>query len=92
MGAYLEHHVHSLSAQIACMNFINVVVHTTEDLNYRVYLQHEFSLLGIDDFLEDLEARSADLPTLKKQIKAYQENYFNVAILVRFYTCRHVYM
>nr|WAW84859.1 formin-like 1 [Halisarca dujardinii] len=67
---------------IACMNFINVVVHTTEDLNYRVYLQHEFSLLGIDDFLEELEARSREIPDLKKQIKAYQENYFNVAILL----------
>ena len=66
------------------MNFINVVVHTTEDLNYRVYLQHEFSLLGIDEYLEDLEARSRDFPNLTRQIKAYQDNYFNVDILVGF--------
>ena len=70
--------------QFACMNFINVVVHTTEDLNYRVYLQHEFSLLGIDEYLEDLEARSRDFPNLTRQIKAYQDNYFNVDILVGF--------
>ena len=34
------------------MNFINVVVHSAEDMNFRVHLQHEFSLLGLDDFLE----------------------------------------
>ena len=34
------------------MNFINVVVHSAEDMNFRVHLQYEFSLLGLDDFLE----------------------------------------
>ena len=34
------------------MNFINVIVHSAEDMNFRVHLQHEFSLLGLDDFLE----------------------------------------
>ena len=34
------------------MNFINVVVHSAEDMNFQVHLQHEFSLLGLDDFLE----------------------------------------
>ena len=38
--------------QAAVMNFINVVVHSAEDMNFRVHLQHEFSLLGLDDFLE----------------------------------------
>ena len=34
------------------MNFINVVVHSAEDMNFRVHLQYEFSLLGPDDLLE----------------------------------------
>ena len=34
------------------MNFINVVVRSAEDMNFRVHLQYEFSLLGLDDFLE----------------------------------------
>ena len=34
------------------MQFINIVVHSVEDMNFRVYLQHEFTLLGLDDFLE----------------------------------------
>ena len=41
----------SSELQVACMNFINVIVHSAEDMNFRVYLQHEFSLLGLDDYL-----------------------------------------
>ena len=37
--------------QVACMNFINVIVHSAEDMNFRVHLQHEFMLLGLDDFI-----------------------------------------
>ena len=33
------------------MNFINVIVHSAEDMNFRVHLQHEFTLLGLDDFI-----------------------------------------
>ena len=38
--------------QVACRNFINVIVHSAEDMNFRVHLQHEFTLLGLDEFLE----------------------------------------
>ena len=38
--------------QAAVMNFINAVAHSAEDMNFRVHLQYEFSLLGLDDFLE----------------------------------------
>jgi len=34
------------------MQFINIIVHSVEDVNFRVHLQHEFSLLGLDDYLE----------------------------------------
>ncbi len=64
------------------MTFINIVVNSCEDLNYRVYLQHEFTMMDIDDFLEELEVRGRDYPALQEQIKAYQDNYFNVDILV----------
>jgi len=33
------------------MQFINIIVHSVEDVNFRVHLQHEFSLLGLDDYL-----------------------------------------
>lgn len=42
----------SAEFQGACMNFINVIVHSAEDMNFRIHLQHEFTLLGIDEFIE----------------------------------------
>ena len=36
------------------MQFVNVVVHSVEDMNFRVHLQYEFSKLGLDDYLEKL--------------------------------------
>lgn len=38
--------------QVACMQFINIVVHSVEDMNFRVHLQFEFTKLGLDDYLE----------------------------------------
>ena len=38
--------------RVACMNFINVIVHSAEDMNLRVHLQYEFTLLGLDDYLD----------------------------------------
>lgn len=34
------------------MQFINIVVHSVEEMNYRIFLQHEFKLMGLDDYLE----------------------------------------
>ena len=34
------------------MQFINIIVHSTEDMNFRVHLQHEFTLLGLDEYLD----------------------------------------
>ena len=45
--AYLLYHPVS-----AVMNFIDVVAHSAEDMNFQVHLQYEFSLLGLDDILE----------------------------------------
>ena len=38
--------------QVACMQFINIVVHSVENMNFRVHLQHEFTEIGLDDYLE----------------------------------------
>ena len=34
------------------MQFVNIVVHSVEDMNFRVHLQHEFTLIGLDAYLE----------------------------------------
>lgn len=33
------------------MQFINIIVHSVQDMNYRVHLQEEFKLLGLDECL-----------------------------------------
>lgn len=42
----------SFSSQVACMQFINIVVHSVENMNFRVHLQYEFTQLGLDQYLE----------------------------------------
>ena len=44
------------------MQFVNIVVHSVEDMNFRVHLQHEFTLLGLDSFLEVTCVRIAVSP------------------------------
>lgn len=34
------------------MQFINIVVHSVEDMNFRVHLQYEFTKLGLEEFLQ----------------------------------------
>ena len=38
--------------QVSCMQFVNIVVHSVEDMNFRVHLQYEFTQIGLDDYLE----------------------------------------
>lgn len=45
--------------QVACMQFINIVVHSVEDMNFRVHLQYDFTKLNLDEHLE--VTRSHDL-------------------------------
>jgi len=37
--------------QVACMQFVNIAVHSVQNVNFRVYLQYEFTLLGLDNYL-----------------------------------------
>ena len=65
----------------AAMAFINVVVHCVADMNFQVALQHEFTMLGIMPLIDELA--KLGIPQLDEQITAYQENFLNVAELVR---------
>ena len=42
----------NIDFMVACMQFINIMVHSVEDMNFRVHLQYEFTKLGLDDYLE----------------------------------------
>lgn len=42
----------SVTLQVACMQFINIVVHSVEDMNFRVHLQYDFTKLCLDEYLD----------------------------------------
>ncbi|CAG0882629.1 unnamed protein product [Darwinula stevensoni] len=74
---YDEFHIEFM---VACMQFINIVVHSVEDMNFRVHLQFEFTLLGLDAYLEKLRLTESD--ELQVQIAAYLDNQFDVGALM----------
>ncbi|XP_060793415.1 formin-like protein 3 isoform X2 [Neoarius graeffei] len=70
----------NIDFMVACMQFINIVVHSVEDMNFRVHLQYEFTKLGLDDFLEKSKHTESD--KLAVQIQAYLDNVFDVGGLL----------
>ncbi|TWW63762.1 Formin-like protein 2 [Takifugu flavidus] len=45
---------------VACMQFINIVVHSVEDMNFRVHLQYDFTKLNLEEHLERGEERRGE--------------------------------
>ncbi|VDL94638.1 unnamed protein product [Schistocephalus solidus] len=62
------------------MQFINIVVHSTENITLRVFLQQEFINLGLEDYLRSIEDKVCD--RLSRQIEAYLNNHVDVAVLL----------
>uniref|UniRef100_A0A668AST5 Formin like 1 n=1 Tax=Myripristis murdjan TaxID=586833 RepID=A0A668AST5_9TELE len=67
----------NIDFMVACMQFINIVVHSVENMNFRVHLQYEFTHLGLDQYLELTESEK-----LQVQIQAYLDNVFDVGALL----------
>uniref|UniRef100_A0A8C7KPW6 Formin-like 2b n=1 Tax=Oncorhynchus kisutch TaxID=8019 RepID=A0A8C7KPW6_ONCKI len=67
----------NIDFMVACMQFINIVVHSVEDMNFRVHLQYDFTKLNLDDYLEHTES-----DRLQVQIQAYLDNVFDVGTLL----------
>ena len=65
---------------VAALKFVNVLVHTVQDMNYRVHLQHEFTNLGYDQVLHMLTR--IDNNDIKAQVQAYYDNMFDVQVLI----------
>ncbi|TGZ62778.1 hypothetical protein CRM22_007247 [Opisthorchis felineus] len=65
---------------VACVQFFNIVVHCPENINLRVYLQHELFLLGLDDTLKKLRYRADD--RLKQHVEAYLDNRVDCSLLL----------
>ncbi|XP_060112001.1 formin-like protein 1 isoform X2 [Heteronotia binoei] len=77
---YFRNEDSNIDFMVACMQFINIVVHSVENMNFRVFLQYEFTQLGLDDYLEKLRYSESD--KLQVQIQAYLDNIFDVSALL----------
>lgn len=65
----------------SCMKFVNVLVHSTGDMNQRVSLQYEFTFLGLDKYLEHLTNEFCESDFLLTHINLYWENCIYVEAL-----------
>ncbi|XP_046902025.1 formin-like protein 2 isoform X2 [Hypomesus transpacificus] len=70
----------NIDFMVACMQFINIVVHSVEDMNFRVHLQYNFTKLRLDEYLDKLKHTESD--KLQVQIQAYLDNVFDVGALL----------
>ncbi|KAM6896944.1 formin-like protein 1 [Xenentodon cancila] len=77
---YFHNEDSSIDFMVACMQFINIMVHSVDNINFRVHLQHEFTQHGLDDYLELLKSTESD--RLLVQIQAYLDNVFDVGNLL----------
>jgi hypothetical protein len=80
MKYFAEPDTFQIEFMVACMQFINIVVHSVEEMNFRVSLQWEFNTIGLDTYLERLESNESE--ELSVQISAYRENQFDVQELL----------
>ena len=63
------------------MQFINIVVHSVDDMNYRVALQWEFAELGLEEYLEKLRLHESE--ELAVQISGKNNHHFICAGFAR---------
>uniref|UniRef100_A0A8C6IU93 Uncharacterized protein n=1 Tax=Melopsittacus undulatus TaxID=13146 RepID=A0A8C6IU93_MELUD len=77
---YFRNEDTNIDFMVACMQFINIVVHSVENMNFRVFLQYEFTHLGLDQYLESL--RLTESEKLQVQIQAYLDNVFDVGAML----------
>ncbi|KAF1379739.1 hypothetical protein PFLUV_G00179170 [Perca fluviatilis] len=70
----------NIDFMVACMQFINIVVHSVENMNFRVHLQFEFTHLGLDKYLGHLKQTESE--KLQVQIQAYLDNVLDVGALL----------
>lgn len=77
MAYFTQYDSFHIEFMVACMQFVNIVVHSVEDMNFRVHLQYEFTKLGLDEYLEKLRhTESEDL-----QVGRFFFNILNIVVL-----------
>lgn len=54
--------------QVACMQFINIMVHSVENMNFRVHLQYQFTCHGLDEYLEVLLQSQSNFDSMLRRV------------------------
>lgn len=67
MHYFTNYETFNIDFMVACMQFVNIIVHSVDDMNFRVYLQYEFTQLGLDEYLEN-KLRSTESEDLQVQV------------------------
>ena len=67
--------------KLASMKFINIVVHSTQNMNFRVHLQYELTLLGLDEFINK-KLRLNENEKLQMEIQVYLDNQLDIEELI----------
>jgi len=60
----------------SCLSFVNVLVHVPESIHFRLYLQYEFTQLGMDGLVDTLLAANSEV--LNVQLHSYSTNFISV--------------
>ena len=60
MSYFMNPESFQIDFMVACMQFINIVVHSVEDMNFRVALQWEFTNLKLNECLEKLRHHESE--------------------------------
>ena len=72
-----EFHVEFLSSAV---QFFDYFVNNVDDLNFRVHLQYEMTLLGLDKYIEAMSECESD--ELQERMISYQNSAIDVAQLL----------
>lgn len=70
MHYFMNFEEFNIDFMTSCMQFINIIVHSVEDMNFRVHLQYEFTQLGLDDYLEN-KLRNTESEELQVRLISY---------------------
>ena len=72
----------NIDLRATILSFINVLIHAPSEMNFRVFLQYEFTLLGIENVLRRVSQEGIE--KINTQIEAYRENFINVNVLLSY--------
>ena len=73
--SYFDQDLNETDFMVTCLHFINILVNSSQNKNFRFYLQYEFTQLGLDEYLSNKLSNNS---LLQVQVQSYLDNHFDV--------------